>query len=1011
MLPQGINQIVYVIQYFIEELNYSQQLNKNQQSSWVQSGQLDIQGGTHLQSQFINSRYDINLLQLRPFQGNKELQVQQRSNLQNSNSHVMTTENWTESDYAKQFEEWRALIQQHQDFINQLENDRSQISMSNVILEEILNIKTNILNNSFVTKVSEYEDIVKPQAYQMAMKNEELQKSLEILKQTNQTPINKYATLQNEPASSKLNTLNFNQQFNNVKLEIQNQINLINTLLQQIGAQKSYIEPQDNYQQILENAHNSLLQYVRERMTSSINQLLFIHEREVFNLERQIHSQIQEPDTLSITVLTEKLMMIEAQLEKFQEKKLELRDFKERLTQLITRNIDIFSEYFDDVVTLHKQFKMFYQEIKQIQQIPNQPILQNMQIKIKQQLQLAAKKVWLEIKKLYFNGSKIKEFNEEEKFQKFSSQNIVAQVQYIRSFMKQLQTDYIRKGNQVPLEESKKLKQQIYKAECDYSETNQLRLQISELEQQEFIGYRNYIISQLRPKFFIDFSELYAKDFYDIIHFQYADTNILESIKKLLQFKFPSFDWSENIEDEKQRIEIVVQRYQEVTAKLQNLGESYPSETKFIKQLSNWKAELFKCINILKQYLLIKEELKGQLITLLKWPQITSDLQKINQFSVHCEQISRQANQYFQAIEQLQQLQLIQNLESLFKQQIPKVKEYLIEQCNFLTQREFSPIINEQIQIVYQYLYVCMECLNYDIDEIFCATTTYQEFENTLTGSTKLQELKNVMDGNIHNSALRYKLFEIIDKFMKEKIILDFNNLFELKLQQSRQSTNDFNPKELAKRTDLKFPINRPDIYDNYYCKQNMDKINQIIDQPDLRAIFQQFRELLHNIIAVIDQDNSVADINVNQITIIELACIFAQQLHVQNDLTNIQPLIRFHQQLCKFPNTKRFQNQLINLGIVFPIEYSKYLEACRRRVQKLAQNICIEFESSDFEEISQAKLCLNNNEYVLRQIDFPLLYMDAKSLILEYQPLTFNCSLNVKINGKLLKQGQTIQI
>ncbi|CAD8081080.1 unnamed protein product [Paramecium primaurelia] len=1002
------NQFSQIVKPNVES-KISLQKNQSQQQSKIQVQSFDNRGGNQLQSKFIDT--GVNLLQSRSFQGSYFQQIQDRSNIQNSNSHIITTENWTESDYVKQFEEWRDLIQLNIDFINQVENDRSQIQVSNIIFQEILTIKMNIINNSFLTKLSEYENIIKPYAYQMAIKSEELYKSLEILKQTNQIPFNKYANFQFEQSQPLLKSQQFNQQFANVSLEIQNQANLINSILQQLGNQRNYIEPQQNYQQTLENAFNQLMQYVRERMSQQINSLMFTHEREVFNLERQIYSQIQEADNLSIKVLSDKLMIIEAQLEKIQEKKQELNDFKERLNQLMNRNVDIFSEYFDDVIILYKQFKIYHEEIKYIQQIPNQQILQNLQIKIKQQLYIASKKIWLQIKQLYFNGNKIKEFNEQEKFQQFNKYNIETQVQYIKTFLKQLQSDYITKGNQVPLEESKKLKQLIYKAECEYRNTDQLRLQISELEQQDIIGYKNYINSQIKPKFFIDFSQLYSKDFYDIIYFQYADSNILESIKKLLQFKFPTFDWNENFEDEKQRIQIVVQRYQEVSNKLQELEKLYSKETKFIKQLSNWKAELFKCIKILKQYLIIKEELKGQLITLLKWPQITSNIQIINEFSVHCEQISRQANQYVQAIQQLQQMQLIQSLESLFKQWNPKVKDYLIQQCHFINQSVFSPIINEQMQIVYQFLYVCMECLNYDIDEIFCRTTTYQEFENILNGSPKLQELKNIIDNNIHNSALRYKLFEIIDKFMKNKIILDFQNLFELKLQQSKQQTNNFNPRELVKRTDLKFPIIRSDIQDNSYCKQNMDKINQIIDQKELRLIFQQFRELLNNITVIIDQDNLVADIKVNQITIIELACIFAQQLLIQNELTNIQPLIRFHQQLCKFPNTKQFQNQLINLGIVFPIEYNKYLEACRRRVQKLTQNICIEFESYDFDEISQAKLLINNNEYILKQIDFPVLYIDAKSLIFEYQPLKFNCSLNVKINGKLLKQGQTIQI
>ncbi|CAD8093355.1 unnamed protein product [Paramecium primaurelia] len=993
------------------EFQQSQSQVKQQQQSRIQLAQSDIRGGNFLQSQFMNSAYDTNILQSKPFQGSQEQHIQQRSNIPNSNSNIMITDNWTESDYAKQFEEWRDLIQQNKDFISQLENDRLQIPLSNLIVQEILNIKTNILKNSFISKLSQYEDIIKPQSYELAIKSEELQKSLGILKQANKPPKNKYATPQLEQQQAQSNIQHFNQQLSHVKLELQNQINMTNSILQQIGGQKNYIEPQENYQQKLENAYNSQLQYVRERITQQINLLLFIHEREVFNLDRQIHSQIQESDTLSITSLSEKLMIIEGQLEKFQEKKQELKDFQDKLVQLRNRNIDVFSEFFDGMTSLYKQFKIYYEEIKQIQQIPNQSILQNLQIKTKQQIYIEAKKVWLDIKQLYFNGQKIKEFNEIEKFEQFNKYNIVAQVQYIKSYMNQLQIDYMRKGNQVPLEESKKLKQLIYMAECNYQETNKLRQEIAELEQLEFIGYKNYIIQNLKPKFFVDFKELYAKDFYEIIYFQYADSNIVESIKQLLQFKFPTFDWNENIEDERQRVQIVIQRYDEVSEKLQGLTEQYSKETKFVKQLSNWKAELFKCINILKQYLVIKEQLKGQLITLLKWPQITSDIQKINEFSVHCEQISRQANQYFQAIEQLQQMQLIENLEQLFKQWNPKVKEYIIEQCHFINQREFSSIINDQMQIVYQFLYVCMECLNYDIDDIFCRTTTYQEFENILSGSTKLQELKNIIDGNVHNSALRYKLFEIIDKFMKDKIKYDFQNLFELKLQQSKQDTNNFNPKELAKRTDLKFPINRSDIQDNLYCKQNMDKINQIIDQPELRLIFQQFRELLNNIITIIDQDNNVADIQINQITILELASTFTNQLLIQNELTNIQPLIRFHQQLCKFPSIKQFQNQLINLGIVFPNEYNKYLEVCQRRIQRLAQSICIEFESLDFDEISQAKLYFNKNEYLLKQIDFPYLYIDAKSLILEYQPLIFNCSLSVKINGKLLKQGQTIQI
>ncbi|CAD8084030.1 unnamed protein product [Paramecium sonneborni] len=1009
--PTG-SQLLKNQQYLSQQYTNQQQSQiKQQQQSRIYLGQSEIRGTNFLQSQFMNSANDNNLFQSRPFQGTQEQHFQQKSNLQNSNSNIITCDNWTENDYAKQFEEWRDLIQKNIDFINQLENNRLEIPLSNVILQEILNIKANILKNSFLTKLSQYQEIIKPYAYQLNIKSEQLQKSLEILKQTNQPPMNKYANLYQEQQQPISNIQNFNQQLSHIKLEIQNQINLTNSILQSIGAQQSYIEPQENQQQKLENAFKSLIQYIRERMTQQINSLVFIHEREVFNLERQIESQLQNSDTLSLTNLQEKLTILEGQFEIFKEKKQELSDFQQRLINLKNKNINEFCEYFQDVISLYKQYKIYYEEIKQIQQIPNQSILQNLQIKTKQQLYISAKNIWLEIKQLYFNGYRIKEFNEEEKYQQFSQYNIVAQVQYIKSFLNQLQFEYIRKGNQVPLEESKKLKQLIYKVECEYQKTNQLRLEISNLEQQDFIGYRTYINQNLKPKFFIDFKELYVKDFYEIVHYQYADPNIIESIKKLLQFKFPIFDWNENIEDEKERLQIVQYRHNEVNEKLQDLQEQFSQDSKFIKQLTNWKAELFKCINILKQYIIIKEELKGQLITLLKWPQVSPNIQKINEFSVHCEQICRQANQHIQAIEQLEQMKLIVNLEILLKQWNPQVKDYLIQQCHFINQSQFSPLINEQMQIAYQFLYVCMECLNYDIDEIFCITSTYQEFENILNGSTKLQELKGILDGNIHNSALRYKLFEIIEKFMKEKIIIDFQNLFELKLQQSKNDTNNFNPEELSKRTDLKFPINRPDIQDNFYCKQNMDKINQIVDQPDLRLIFQQFRELLNNIITIIDQDNSVSDIQVNQITIIELACTFAQQLLVQNDLTNIQPLIKFHQQLSKYPNTKQLQNQLINLGIVFPEEYNKYLDACRRRVQRLAQNICLEFESLDLNEISQAKCFFNNNEYLLKQIDFPFLYMDAKSLILEYQPLKFNCTLNVKINGKVLKQGQTIQI
>ncbi|CAK69725.1 unnamed protein product (macronuclear) [Paramecium tetraurelia] len=988
-------------QYVIDEGQQQSQI-KQQQQSKIQLAQSDIRGGNFYQSQIVNSGYDANMLQSKPFQGSQEQQIQQRSNLPNSNSNIIITDNWTENDYAKQFEEWRDLIQLNKDFISQLENDRLQIPLSNVIVQEILKIKSNILKNSLISKLTQFNEIIKPFSYELSNKSEELEQSLGILKQSRKPPKNKFATPQQEQQSALSNVQLFNQQLSHVKLEIQNQINLTNSILQQISGQKNYIEPQENYQQKLENAFSSQLLYVRERMTQSINLLLFIHEREVFNLDRQINSQIQESDTLSITSLLEKLMIIEGLLEKFYEKKQELREFKERLTQLQNRNIDLFSDFFEDVESLYKQYKIYYVEIKQIQQISNQPILQNLQIKIKQQLSIAAKQVWLDIKQLYFNGNRIKDFNEEEKFQLFNQYNIEAQVQYIKSYVNQLQIDYLKKGNQVPLEESKKLKQLIYKAESQYQKTNQIRQEISLLEQQEFIAYRNYITDNVKPRFFVDFKELYAKDFYEVIHFQYADASVLETTKQLLQFKFPTFDWNENIDDERQRIEIIMQRHDEVSVKLQGLAEQYSSETKFVKQLRNWKGELLKCINILKQYLVIKEQLKGEIITLLKWPQTTQNMQKINEFSVHCEQISRQANQYFQAIEQLQSMQLIDNLQLLFNKQNQTVKQYLIEQCNFINQREFSPIINDQMQIVYQFLYACMECLNFDIDEVFCRTTTYQEFENILSGSTKLQELKNVIDGNVHNSALRYKLFQIIDNFMKNKIKQDFQNLFELKIQQSKQDTNNFNPKELEKRTDLKFPINRPDICENSYCKLNMDLINQIIDQPDLRYIFSQFRDLLTNITAVIDQDISVTDIQINQITILELANNFSNQLLIQNQLTNIQPLIRFHQQLSQFPSIKQFQNQLINLGIVFPAEYNKYLAACQRRVQRLVQN---------FDEISQAKLYFNNNEYILTQIDFPYLYIDSKSLILEYQPLKFNCSLNVKINGKVLKTGSTIQI
>ncbi|CAD8116830.1 unnamed protein product [Paramecium sonneborni] len=1436
-------------------VNQQQQQIKQQQQSRIQLGQPEIRGGNFLQSQFMNNGYDNNLLQSRPFQGSQEQQNQQRSNLQNSYSNIMTTENWTENDYAKLFEQWEDLIQKNQDFVTELEINRLQIPLANVILQEILNIKTNILKNSFLIKLSQYYEIIKPQADQMAIKSEELQTSLRILKQTRQPPINKYANLQYEQQQPISNIQHFNQKLSHLKLEMQNQINLTKSILLSINNQHNYIEPQENYQQKLENSFNSLNQYLQERMTQEINFLLFIHEREVFNLERQIESQIQESDTFSITILSEKLRMIEGLFEKFSEKKQELRDFQQRLVYITNRNINQFSEFFEDVISLYKQYKIYYEEIKQIQQIPNQQIFQNLQIKTKQQLYIAAKNVWLEIKQLYFNGKKIQEFNEEEKYQQFSQFNIPAQVQQIKSFFNQLQQDYIRKGFQVPLEESKKLKQLIYMVECEYQVTNPMRLEISTLEQQDFIGYKNYINQNLKPKFFIDFKEFYAKDFYEIIYFQQADLNILESIKKLLQFKFPIFDWNENIEDEKQRIEIVLQRHKEVQDKLQELQEQFSKDTKFVKQLINWNAELFKCVKILKQYLIIKEELKGQLITLLKWPQqfsiqkineqppinkyanlqyeqqqpisniqhfnqklshlklemqnqinltksillsinnqhnyiepqenyqqklensfnslnqylqermtqeinfllfiherevfnlerqiesqiqesdtfsitilseklrmieglfekfsekkqelrdfqqrlvyITNrninqfseffedvislykqykiyyeeikqiqqipnqqifqnlqiktkqqlyiaaknvwleikqlyfngkkiqefneeekyqqfsqfnipaqvqqiksffnqlqqdyirkgfqvpleeskklkqliymveceyqvtnpmrleistleqqdfigyknyinqnlkpkffidfkefyakdfyeiiyfqqadlnilesikkllqfkfpifdwneniedekqrieivlqrhkevqdklqelqeqfskdtkfvkqlinwnaelfkcvkilkqyliikeelkgqlitllkwpqqfSIQKINEFSVHCEQIIRQANSYVLAIEQLQQMKLIENLEILFKQWNPKVKDYLIEQCHFINQTQFSPLIIEQMQIVYQFLYVCMECLNYNIDEVFCRTSTYQELENILNGSTKLQELKSFIDGNIHNSALRYKLYDIIEKFMQQKLIIDFQSLFELKLEQSKEGTNNFNPKELVKRTDLKFPINRTDIQSNFYCKQNMDRINQIVDQPELRLIFQQFRELLNNITTIIDQDNSVTDIQVNQITIIELACSFAQQLLIQNELTNIKPLIKFHQQLSQYPNTKQFQNQLIELGIVFPVEYNIYLDACRRRIQRLAQNVCIEFESLDFYEIAQAKLFFNNKEYLLKQIDFPYLYMDAKSLILEQQPLNFNCTLNFKINGKFIKQGETIQI
>ncbi|CAK65599.1 unnamed protein product (macronuclear) [Paramecium tetraurelia] len=928
------------------------------------------------------------------------------------NNRTMIFTNYLQLDYAMIFEEQLKIINNHQDYIKKLCSLRLEIPNIQVILTTLKQLKQDVLSSQHTQDKQIYETIIKPKTQQMIYHSISLQKNLEGLLNLQEQPKNPCFKKQNN--IDQAIKIRFEDQIVLLQQELSQYEELAANMLTSIKhyqAQFDFLKDEKvikQQQELWDKEKDTILEYLTNKLSQSILNLIQTHQQEMFKITQDEVNPIVHSKG-GVVYFYETLSIIDGQIYSIEQIKVQILNYEQQIVQLKV-NYHEFEEFYNKIKTIHAEIVALSKKVKQINCTQVQPLLQQYQLSQRKKCSQRMEKLQEEIKQLFFQGQLIEKINVKAIMKNFESFHFDEQIQTIEHQIQEFEDTYTRQQFQVPFSKIKQLSQLIIKFEEDYYNANKMCLEITRLIKSiTFVGYISYLNEAINNKYIQALQRISLKKGH-LLSFKFCNQEILTKINNLLVFQFPYFDWSEQLDLEKDRIYLIQEQYiwaRETVIELSQIKE-LSSEIKIMKQLLTLDNELEKSLTVIEKYLELKDKLGTERIDIISWPKL--ELELVNESSQFCNHIIQQINDRVKAIQQLNEIQLLSKLDQIFSDFNQQNQQQLIQLSKELQSKEFSQIIKPQIQIAQQFITVCIQHFDDEIDKKFCQTITYQELEDELGGITKLNQLRHINEQNQNNQELRNLLYDQVMPFMRQKLKSDFSNLFQLKVIQSQGGTNNYDPYKLQLRTDLLYPIYRVDINSNQYCIQEKVKIESIIDQPDLRQLFQEFRSFLNQCTIIMRNNNN--DIYNDQEFILQLIDAFEKSWVLNIHLTDLQSIKSFHQNLKQWPEAKQFEQQLLPLGIVLKEEYSKYLEACRQKVLSLTSGISITVDPNQ-ENLIQDMIKFNFNGKVccLHELCQNYFYRDSLSLIVESLEGNLRLLSNhiVLINGKQLQYNDQI--
>ncbi|CAD8204888.1 unnamed protein product [Paramecium octaurelia] len=928
------------------------------------------------------------------------------------NNRTMIFTNYLQLDYAMIFEEQLKIINNHQDYIKKLCSLRLEIPNVQVILTTLKQLKHDILQSQHTQDKQIYETIIKSKTQQMIYHSISLQKNLEGLLNLQEQPKN--PCFKNQNNIDKAIQIRFEDQMVLIQQEMAQYEELAANMLTSIKhyqAQFDFLKDEKvikQQQELWDKEKDTILEYLTNKLSQSILNLIQAHQQEMFKITQDEVNPIVHSKG-GVVYFYETLSIIDGQVYSIEQIKVQILNYEQQIVQLKV-NYHEFEEFYNKIKSIHAEIFVLSKKVKQINCTQVQPLLQQYQLSQRKKCSQRMEKLQEEIKQLFFQGQLIEKINIKVIMKNFESFHFEEQIQTIEQQIQEFENTYTRQQFQVPFSKIKQLSQLIIKFEEDHYNANRMCLEIKRLlKSVTFIGYISYLNEAINNKYIEALQQISLKKGH-LLSFKFCNQEILNKINNLLVFQFPHFDWSEQLDLEKDRIYLIQEQYiwaRETVIELSQIKE-LSSEIKIMKQLLTLDNELEKSLTIIEKYLELKDKLGNERIDLISWPQ--QQLELINESSQFCNHIIQQINDRVKAIQQLNEIQLLPRLNQIFSDFNQQNQHQLLQISKELQSKEFSQIIKPQIQIVQQFITVCIQHFDDEIDKKFCQTKTYQELEDELGGITKLNQLRHINEQNQNNQELRNLLYDQVMSFMRQKLKSDFLNLFQLKVIQSQGGTNNYDPYKLQLRTDLLYPIQRADINSNQYCIEEKVKIDNIIDQPDLRQLFQEFRSFLNQCTIIMRNNNN--DIYNDSEFILQLIDAFEKAWVLNIHLTDLQSIKSFHQNLKQWPEVKQFEQQLLPLGIVLREEYSRYLEACRQKVMSLTSGISIIVDPNQ-ENLIQDMIKFNYNGKVccLHELSQNYYYRDYLSLVVESLEGNLRLLSNhiVLINGKQLQYNDQI--
>ncbi|CAD8119957.1 unnamed protein product [Paramecium sonneborni] len=407
--------------------------------------------------------------------------------------------------------------------------------------------------------------------------------------------------------------------------------------------------------------------------------------------------------------------------------------------------------------------------------------------------------------------------------------------------------------------------------------------------------------------------------------------------KKLITLPIGKFSWEHQIQEEEEALKTIKNRFCLLKQFYEQSIQKYKTEYQFIRQLKKGQITISENINSLEQYLYFKQNIYNKSISMFSYPKI--HFQQIAISTLIYRDLFVQTNNKIVAIQQLNKYQFIEELQLILSDQnYPDVKQRLMEMKNKLNYLKFSKLIQDEIELLLSYINKALCYFPYDLMNIFIKTKTYEEIELELGDIEQFEALEN---SNMQTQS--QELFEIFKTFFESKIQHQFDEIFIQLYEMSKDQHSDWNPIKLGKRIDLLYEYKRQDLEDNPYIKKEL--IDQIIDYPDLRYLFQEGRLLFIQLRELIEEEKEFEKNNQKILTLIQ---DFEAPEGLDFALIDLKPLLNFHKNLKKIDKYMQLKNEIINLGLILQQEYSYYLLSCQNKIKKLFDCFELKINSLD---------------------------------------------------------------